>query len=321
MVKYDFTDHFTKASGGGKLTAETDWIGGYQAKGGASFRASKDVSIFANVGYVSKVPIFDQVIDDANGAVADDPKNEKYLSGEVGLNWLGLNNTLSVSGNVYYTMWTDRAVSVFTINADGSDGLTFLEGVSQNHMGVELFTIYQPVRFLRLEAAASYGDWKYTEDVTGRYKPNPDESIEYTYYLKDLKVGEAPQVQAALSATFIPISGFQAQVSWRWYDNYYSDFEPTGRTDATDKAQVWQVPSYNLFDVHFAYKVPVNVAGASVSVFAHVFNVLDEIYVADATDNSAFNGYSGNGTNHSADDAEIYPGLPRTFNLGFSIGL
>ena len=88
-----------------------------------------------------------------------------------------------------------------------------------------------------------------------------------------------------------------------------------------DRAQVWKVPSYNVFDLHFAYDVPLNLKGVDVTVFAHVFNVLDELYVADATDNSAFNGYSGNGTDHSADDAEIYPGLERTFNLGFSVGL
>jgi hypothetical protein len=321
MVKYDFTDHFTKGPDGGMLYTETDWIGGYQFKGGASFRVNREFSVYANGGYISKVPIFDQVIDDASGAKADDPKNEKYLSGEVGFNWTGLQNTLNVNGNVYYTAWTDRAVSVFTRNTDGSDGLTFLEGVSQTHMGVELEVMYQPLRYLRLEAAGSVGNWEYTEDVSGRYKPEPDTSIEYTYYLKDLKVGEAPQTQVAASITFMPIRGMQAQLAWRWYGNYYSDFEPTGRTDETDRAQVWKVPSYNVFDLHFAYNVPLDLKGVDVTVFAHVFNVLDELYVADATDNSAFNGYSGNGTDHSADDAEIYPGLERTFNLGFSVGL
>ena len=63
--------------------------------------------------------------------------------------------------------------------------------------------------------------------------------------------------------------------------------------DETDREQVWQVPSYNIFDLHFAYEVPVEFA--DVTVFAHVFNLLNELYVQDATDNSAYNGYSDNG--------------------------
>jgi hypothetical protein len=40
------------------------------------------------------------------------------------------------------------------------------------------------------------------------------------------------------------------------------------------------------------------------------------MYVSDATDNSRYNGFDGD---HDADDAEIYIGLPRTFNLGFEV--
>ena len=48
-------------------------------------------------------------------------------------------------------------------------------------------------------------------------------------------------------------------------------------------------------------------------------NVLDAIYVQDATDNSKYNAFTGNGKSHSADDSEVFLGLPRTFNVGISI--
>ena len=135
--------------------------------------------------------------------------------------------------------------------------------------------------------------------------------------MKDLKVGDAPQMQLALAGSVFPVSGLQLQLVWRIYDEYYSNFDPFSRTDETDRAQVWKVPSYNLFDLHFAYSVPVE--SADITVFAHVFNLFNTLYVQDATDNSRFNGYSANGTNHSADDAEIFPGLPTNFNLGVSV--
>ncbi len=36
----------------------------------------------SNVGYVSKVPIFDHMIDDYAGAMNPDPKNEEFISAE-----------------------------------------------------------------------------------------------------------------------------------------------------------------------------------------------------------------------------------------------
>ena len=40
-------------------------------------------SVFGNAGYVSKVPIFDGVIDDTRGIVNPQPENEKFFSLEV----------------------------------------------------------------------------------------------------------------------------------------------------------------------------------------------------------------------------------------------
>jgi hypothetical protein len=204
-------------------------------------------------------------------------------------------------------------------------------------MGAEFEVAYQPVRFFRFDAAFSYGIWEYTEDVSGTYiiDFSTGESENYTFYLKDLKVGDAPQTQLAASVTLLPVPGLQAQLLWRYYDNYYAEFDPFSRTQQFGIGeQVWQIPSYSLFDLHFAYNIPARIAGANVTLFAHAFNLFNELYVEDAIDNSQFNGYYGNDTDrngdgnidyldglHKADDAEVYPGLPTTFNLGFTITL
>ena len=74
------------------MTAESEWIGGYQAKGGFSYRFTETVNAFANLGYVSKVPIFDAVINDRDGTTATDPDNEKFTSFELGATYKTLNN-------------------------------------------------------------------------------------------------------------------------------------------------------------------------------------------------------------------------------------
>jgi len=323
-IKYDFVDHFSMNSSGGKVTAETDWFNGYQFKGGASFRASNQVHLFVNGGYVSKVPIFDQVIDDGDGTVIEDHNNEKFLSFEAGVNTSLAKNRVNLSFNVYFTNWTDRAQTIGVRNDDGTDALVRLDGIGSRHMGAELDGNWQPCKFFRLLGVFSYGIWEYTDDVSGSYIPDrsdPSTSESYDYYLKDLKVGDAPQTQVVAGLSFFPVPGMQAQLLWRYYDNYYSQYDPFDRTDEDDREQVWQIPAYSLVDVNFAYRIPGQVAGMGVTLFAHVFNVLNELYVQDATDNDSYNAWDEDGKNHKADDAAIYPGLPTTFNVGFSAEL
>ena len=50
---------------------------------------------------------------------------------------------------------------------------------------------------------------------------------------------------------------------------------------------------------------------------AHLFNALDNIYVQDAVDNSKYNGYGDNV--HAAHNAEVFLGTPRNFNVGLSV--
>jgi hypothetical protein len=331
VIKYDYTDHFkpmiADSIESGELKLETDYISGYQFKGGASFRLTNEWDIFANAGYVSKVPIFDQVINDVNGTKVEDPKNEKFTSFELGVNSRILENQLTLKLNGYYTLWMDRAQSINVLNADGTDGLVRLDGINSTFAGLELEAAYQPVQYFRFDLALSQGFWTYTDDVSGSYIPDfsdPNSVEEYNYYIKDLKVGDAPQTQLALSFTLFFPTGLQTQLVWRYYDNYYADFDPFSRNDMDDRAQVWKVPSYSLFDVHALYRLPGQVAGLDVSIFGHIFNLFNELYVEDATDNSQYNGYKVNGQyyeSHSASSAEVYVGLPISFNAGFRIGL
>lgn len=322
IIKYSYTNHFKKDASGNELFTETDNIGGYQVKGGADYRITNNIDIYGNLGYVSKVPIFDQVISDVAGGIkAEDPKNEKFASFELGSNFLLLENKLNLKANFYYTSWKDRAQSIPVVNADGSDGLVFLNGVSSLHSGIEFEGSYQPDRWIIFKAAASFGNWKYTEDVQGTYIINysTNETEEHNYYIKDLKVGDAPQTQLVASVTLIPLKGLSAEIVWQNYSSYFSQFDPFSRTSSADRGQSWEIPSYNLVNLHFNYDLPLELSNFNVTVFAHVFNLFNELYIQDATDNSAFNAYKANGVNHSADDAEVFLGFERNFNLGIRV--
>ena len=325
VIKYSFTDHFRADPNNSSKEnfLETDWVNGYQFKGGASYRATNNVQLYVNGGYVSKNPIFDQVIDDNTGTLIKNPNNEKFTSFELGAFTAFLHNKLTFNLSGYFTNWTDRQVTVGVTNPDGSEGVVRVGGVSSRHLGVEFETRYQPAKWVRFTVNGSIGNWKYTKDVTGTYVANlgTGEQDTLNLFINDLKVGDAPQTQVVLGLAIFPVSGMQAEVQWRFYDNFYSEYDPFSRQDPNDRAQVWQVPSYNVVDLHFAYKIPGQVLGMNATIFAHVFNVTNELYVQDAVDNSRFNAWTVDGKNHQADDAEIFPGLPTSFNVGFSVGI
>lgn len=324
-IKYSFTDHFNSTTGdasGEEVVSEPDAIGGYQIKGGASYRVSSSTDMYFNAGYVSKVPIFDVVVDDGDGTISAEPENEKFTNFEAGINYRSPEGKVALKANVYYTTWLDRSITRSIQNEDGSEGRAFIQGLDSRHYGLEVEAALMPINIMRFDLAMSFGNWKNISDVSAKYRDfsdtdNPD--VEYNLYLNGLKVGDQPQTAIAATVSLFPVEGLAVSGIIRHYRDHYSAWNATDRTNPDDRGQSWKAPDYTLVDLHATYNLPIDLSGVSFQVFAHVFNLLDEIYVQDATDNSSYNGYEDNGTAHAADDAELYLGLPRSFNAGISI--
>ena len=116
------------------------------------------------------------------------------------------------------------------------------------------------------------------------------------------------------------MSGLSIQALFNHYAENYSDWSPDAREiedGEADRAQVWKAPAYSRLNLHLNYDLPVDLGGTDISLFAHVFNALDAVYVQDAVDHSQYNGY-GDRT-HSAHNAEVFLGVPRNFNLGLKV--
>lgn len=342
MIKYGLVDYFKKASNHpasyvdstskGELVINSDWITAVQFKTGGLYRLTSDLDLYGNFGYVEKVPILDNIIDDVDIALAPDPANEKFISTELGLNFRALAGHLATKINVYNTDWKDRNVVKPLTSGAGSSGdtdLIFLTGVNEKHQGFEMELALQPMQMFRLDGAVSIGNWYYTDDATGEYRDNvADTTATYTYALKDLKVGDAPQTQYSLTVSVFPIKGLIIQGTVNYYDRFWANWDPASREisagGVADRAENWQVPAYSTMDAHVTYTLPIRPAGLDIQVFGHFFNLTDAIYVTDALDNSPYNAFDDNGSlpggkNHKADDAEVYVGAPRRMNAGVSI--
>jgi hypothetical protein len=326
QIGYSYQDHFTVADE--KITA--DPISTLQWKGGAMYDVSDNISVFGNFGIAEKPPIMDNVIY-FDGTVASDPSNEKFISSEAGVNYSS--GILAVKASAYNTDWQDRNLTKSVTSGQGSSGDTdviFLSGINQNHKGVELEASIQPHKQIRLDAIVSVGKWQFDGDADGNYQEDEfneegqvigQTTTPYSYALDGLFVGDQPQSSFVLKTTVDPIPGLRLQALYNSYSENYSDWSPGAReyngSDAdADRAQVWKAPGYSRVDLHASYDLP-SIGGYNLQAFAHVFNATDATFIQDAVDHSQYNSY-GDKT-HAAHNAEVFLGLPRTFNMGLSV--
>ena len=322
-ISYTYKDHFSVE----KELVTADAITTFQVKGGGRYNLDDRLSTFANVGYVQKPPILDNVIA-YDGTVSTDPDNEKFVSTEVGGEYNS--DKVSVKGSYYNTQWKDRNLTKSVTTGQGDSGDTdiiYLTGVNQAHTGVEIESKVALHDMVDLDIIVSIGEWKFDGDANGDYQEmeyNEDGQIigqtstEYKYALDGLMVGDMPQTSYVGGLTIKPVDGLRIQGLYRWYDNHYADWSPDSREvdgDA-DRAQVWKSPSYGKLDLHLSYKLP-EIAGLDMTLHGHLFNALDNVYVQDAVDNSKYNGYGDKV--HAAHNAEVFLGTPRSFNVGLAV--
>ena len=325
-IEYSYQDWFTVE----QELVKADPIQTYQLKGGVMYDVNSDMNVFFNTGLVEKAPILDNVID-YSGNVASDPDNEKFLHNEFGVNYRF--GKLGFNASAYMTDWQDRNLTKSVSTGQGSSGDTdiiFLRGVNQKHSGVEIETNYMVNDMLDLMFVTSFGNWKFDGDAEGTYQENEYnsegqvvgfETTEYAYALDGLYVGDMPQTAYVLGLTLKPVKGLMIQAIHKTYDKNYSDWSPgareyDGTDDDADRSQVWEAPGYSKLDLHMSYKLP-QVKGLDMTLNGHIFNVLDEVFVQDAVDNSRYNSYGTKA--HLAHNAEVFLGTPRYANIGLTI--
>ncbi len=323
-IKYKHHNYFVEdpESAGQMLIRESGNIQGGQVKLGGLYSINSNFDVYGNFGLISKVPIFDNVIDDRSGAVNEDPVNEKYYFYEGGVRYSDNSGKFGIRANYYMTDRQDRSFTTSVVQQDGTEGLLNVQGVDQQHTGIEIESSWQPHELLRIDLATAHNLWTYTNDVSARYLADytQDQYETLNLSIDNLRVGNAPQTQYSYTVTVNPISQASVQLVGKTFMRHYSNFNPFDRTydpntpASADRVQPWQAPSYTVIDMHASYDLDQIFQG--VRLFVHVFNLLDETYIQDATDNSRFNAFDGD---HDADDAEVFFALPRRFNAGFTV--
>lgn len=324
QISYSFQDDYNWVNGG-PLLVDSDTFDGMQLKFGGRYEINETTSVYANFGYVEKVPIFDNVIDDGSGEKYLNPPDEVFTNYEIGVNYTSSEGKLTLGANFYRTNWDDRAFSRRLELRNSMDEIVFdeyvnISGVNQRHQGLEFEGSYRLNDAFRFNASLSLNDWKYTNDVQARI-PGLDPALEslvpstFDLYIANLKVGDAPQTQFSGSVTYTPQTGMYFTGAMRYNGDNYSAFDPLSRTDSSDRTQSWKAPDFTVFDFHAGWTLPTDTE-IEYRLFASVLNVFDEEYIQDAIDNDRFNSFD---RDHDADDAAVHFGAPRRINAGIKM--
>jgi hypothetical protein len=283
---------------------ETMWIPGFTVKTGANFNITEKSNFFVNAGYLSRTPLFNNVIDNNTNTFFEEILNENIIAGEFGYGYRS--KLLSFNVNGYYTYWENKPFPFGVAVPDPNDPTQFIRanvnGMDALHMGIEFDGIYKIRNNLALEGMVSIADWTWQSsqqiDVVGTV---------FEFDAKGVHVGDAAQTTFSASLRYEPIRGGYISVRYTYFDRYYSDFDPFSLSTASGNGgrESWQIPSYGLMSIHAGYRMKFK--KSSLIFRANIFNALDTVFISDARNNQ-------NGGGFDASSAGVFMGQGLRFN-------
>lgn len=299
------------ASSPGLEWNETAWktLFGGTIKAGASFMLTEYSSVFMNMGYLSRTPQFSNVIDNNTNTFFREILNERILAVEAGYQYA--NKRFGVNVNGYATNWQNKpfpfGVSIPDPNDPSSTISVNINGMDAIHLGAELDAAYKLNKKLSAELMFSVGDWTWNSSQTIFI---PDLNYSFTFDAKGVHVGDAAQTMANASLRYEPFKNAYFKVQYQWFDRYYANFNPFYLQGANARRESYMMPSYGLLNFFAGYKHRFG----KVNTFLNgsITNVLNAVYMADATNN-----YYGSG--YDAASASVMFGQGFRFNVTLGI--
>jgi iron complex outermembrane receptor protein len=313
------------------------WKPTFTIKTGASYNIDDHHTVFGNLGYFSRAPQYNNVInrlytdrfpitdnsDNVIGHVQEQGKiveaanteNEQVYALELGYGFKS--KIFSANLNSYYTVWNNKPLDRLpTVLEDPTDPESpripiNVSGISALHKGIELDFALRVHPTLTIEGLASLGDWIWNSAAKTTL---PNGAI-YEFDADGVHVGDAAQTQFGGMIRYEPIKGLYIKGKATYFGRNYSSFAPeTLRGDDGGK-ESWQLPNYTIFDFHTGYRF--RVKGLKMSLRFNILNILDATYISDARNNDNFVSSFNGGFN--AQSASVHFGQGRRWSTGLTV--
>ena len=290
-------------------TGGIDYWGG-TAKAGVNYNINDHMNVFFNAGVFFRPPTVSNVY---SGNFSFDfvqgIGNEFAWGTELGYSvryprW-------AANLNLYRTAWENKPV-ITSVFVGGERLRVAVPGLGSLHQGVELDGAFKTPWYFDIEGLVSYGDWRWTGESQAFYYDQatglPVDSFDVD--ADGVLVGDAAQFQIAGSLKFKPVKGVYVKARISYFDKHYANFNAISLQGDNKGRQSWRVPSYYTMDLHAGWTIKLK--KMDISLRASVLNLLDELYISDATNNAFTQSFDATG-------ASVYVGMGRRWSA--SVGL
>ena len=284
-----------------------DWLyrPSYTFKAGAAYNLNKHHSIFANIGWLNRAIRYNNLIQVNNSSsvatvpvsLVDNAKDETIKAVELGYGFKS--KVFSANINGYYTIWENRPLDVLPYTTDPTDGQRIyynVNGLSALHKGIELDFKYSPIKTLTVDGILSLGDWRWTSPGIA-YIPGNNTVTPTPFDPSGTHVGNVAQTQYGLGLRYEIVRGLYVRLRTTYFGNNYSNFKPEDLKGQNAQREAWRIPDYSLVDFHAGYTCYIQKMKTTFKF--SVLNMLNEVYVTDATNNF-------NGTSFDAASANVF---------------
>lgn len=278
----------------------------WSVKAGANYNMGRH-NIYVNAGYFTRAPYFNIVYPFYTNYINETAEYEKVISGEVGYGYTS--RTFNLRLGAYWTKWMNQG-------RRKTSGRNFynISNLNELHKGIELTAVYRPISKLTVNGMFSVGDWKYTDNAEANLFDQNNQLIPGAggvLAIKGTHVGNSAQTTAGVRAQTEILPNLRLGVGYTYYAHNYADFDATNRivTNAptTTAIDSWKMPDFGLIDLNANFRFKIGPFDAT--LYGNVQNLLNTVYVADATDEG----------DHTAESALVWFGFGRTWYTGLKI--
>lgn len=305
-------------------------------KTGFSYKFDKAMSLFMNVGYISKAARFTNVINATNNydervvtsklnptitfprdigilKTYENYKNEVIKSVELGYQYR--ERFFAMNINAYYTDWKNKPVdnAPSVVDSSGERVPTAINGIGARHTGIEIDFNWSISKQWKLEGVASFADWIWNSKGI---QTKPDGTVS-EFDPTGVHVGDAAQTQIGGSLRYQFKRGSYISARTTYFGRNYSNFNPEDLVGVNARRESWQSPNYVVTDLNVGYLVK-RKGEPNINLRASVLNLFNKTYIADARNNDKLGNVTG-GSNFDAASATVFFGLGRRWVVSMEI--
>jgi hypothetical protein len=285
----------------------TEWrhFLGVSAKAGTNYNIDEHHNVFVNGGYMQRQPNFSTVFQNYKNLINPTAVNEKVYSAEIGYGYRS--SIFTANLNAYFTQWNDKTTTGNIQDPTATTPDEYLifniEGVNARHMGIELDYVFEPFKDLNINGMVSLGDWIWSNnvDTVNIYKDQVLVDQYNALFIKGIHVADAAQTTASIGINYEVLPGLKVGTDFYYFDKLFADFDLESRVRPQNEGMdAERIPSYALMDMNMYYNFDFGPFKAS--LYGNINNVLNTIYIADATEGRGY-----------------YFGYGRTVSIGMKI--